>query len=71
MGDWVFVALLAAAVLHILEEYVYPGGFPEGIKRLLPRATHLFTPRFHWVVNGLLFRQPSQRLAFSDSAHGN
>jgi hypothetical protein len=53
MGDWIFVALLGAAVVHILEEYVFPGGFPDGIKNLLPRATHLLTPRFHLVVNGL------------------
>jgi hypothetical protein len=55
MGDWVFAALVGAAVVHVFEEYVYPGGFPDGLAKLLPRATHLFTPKFHWVVNGLLF----------------
>jgi hypothetical protein len=53
MGNWIFVALPIAAVVHIFEEYVYPAGFPDGLKRLLPRATHLFTPKFHLVVNGL------------------
>ncbi|MBN1273002.1 MAG: HXXEE domain-containing protein [Candidatus Aminicenantes bacterium] len=53
MGDWIFTAVLGAAVFHIVEEYVYPGGFPEGLQNLLPRATHLFTSRFHLIVNGL------------------
>jgi hypothetical protein len=53
MGDWIFAAVLGAAAVHILEEYVYPGGFPDALKNLLPGATHLFTPGFHIVVNGL------------------
>lgn len=55
MGDWIFAALVGAAVVHVLEEYVYPGGFQDALRELLPRATHLFTPKFHVVVNGLLF----------------
>jgi len=54
MGDWIFAAAVGAAAVHILEEYVYPGGFPAALKNLLPRATHLFTPVFHLAVNGLL-----------------
>ena len=53
MGDWIFLAVLGAAIIHILEEYVYPGGFPNGLESLLPRAAHLFTSRFHLIVNGL------------------
>jgi hypothetical protein len=53
MGDWIFTALVGAAVVHIIEEYVYPGGFAEAFNKLLPRAAHLFTPRFHLAVNGL------------------
>ena len=55
MSDWIFAALVGAAVVHVFEEYVYPGGFPDALEELLPRATHLFTPKFHVVVNGLLF----------------
>jgi hypothetical protein len=55
MGDWVFAALVGAAVVHVFEEYVYPGGFAGALEKLLPRATHLFTRKFHVVVNGLLF----------------
>ena len=53
MDDWIFAAVLGAAAVHIFEEYVYPGGFPDALKNLLPRATHLFTPGFHLAVNGL------------------
>jgi len=53
MGDWVFLALLGAAVIHIVEEYVVPGGFADAFRRLLPRAAHLFSPKFHLVVNGV------------------
>ena len=55
MGNWIFVALLGAAAVHIFEEYVFPGGFPDALRRLLPRATPLFTPKFHLGVNGLFF----------------
>ena len=53
MGDWIFIAVLGAAAVHIFEEYVYPGGFPDAFKNLLPRASHLFTLKFHLAVNGL------------------
>jgi hypothetical protein len=55
MGDWIFAALPGAAAVHIFEEYVYPGGFPDALRKLLSRATPLFTPRFHLAVNGLFF----------------
>lgn len=51
--DWVFVALLGAAVIHVFEEYVYPGGFSDALKNLNPKAAHLVTPRFNVIVNGL------------------
>ena len=51
--DWIFVALLGAAVIHILEEYVYPGGFSDALKYLNPKAAHLITPRFNVIINGL------------------
>jgi hypothetical protein len=55
MDDWVFAARVGAAAVHVFEEYVYPGGFQDALEMLLPRATHLFTPKFHVVVNALLF----------------
>jgi hypothetical protein len=53
MKDWVFIALVGAAMIHIFEEYVFPGGFADALKNLLPKSAHLFTSGFHWVVNGL------------------
>jgi len=55
MSDWIFIAPLGAAAVHIFEEYVYPGGFPDAFRQLLPRASHLFTIKFHIIVNGLFF----------------
>lgn len=51
--DWIFISLPIVALLHIFEEYVYPGRFPEAIKKLIPRADHLFTKSFHIIVNTL------------------
>jgi len=54
MGDLVFIALLVAAVLHILEEYVYPGGFQDALGKAIPEiALPYLTPRFHLAMNGL------------------
>jgi hypothetical protein len=53
MGDWIFIVLPGAAMAHIFEEYIYPGGFADALKKLIPRAVHLFTPGFHVAVNGL------------------
>lgn len=54
MVDWVFIALIFAAVIHVFEEYVFPGGFANALSNLLPKSNHLFTHRFHIIVNGLL-----------------
>ena len=48
-----FIALLIAAGIHILEEYIFPGGFAKAFNKLIPRASHLFTVKFHIVVNGV------------------
>ena len=53
MDDWIFIMLPIAAAAHILEEYIFPGGFAEAFRKLLPRAAHLFTLKFHIVTNGL------------------
>jgi hypothetical protein len=55
METWIFLSLPIAAILHIFEEYAYPGGFAEAFNKLLPRASHLFTVNFHIVVNGVFF----------------
>lgn len=51
MNHWIFILLPIAAVVHIIEEYLFPGGFAEAFRKLLPRASHLFTVKFHILVN--------------------
>jgi hypothetical protein len=51
--DWVFIAMVGAAVLHVLEEYVYPGGFADWMRRSNPRFARLITARFAVIINGL------------------
>jgi hypothetical protein len=53
MDNWIFVALPIAGGIHIFEEYIFPGGFAEAFRKLLPRAAHLFTLKFHIAVNGV------------------
>ena len=55
MDNWIFIALPIAAAIHIIEEYIIPGGFAEAFSKLLPRASHLFTTKFHIFVNSLFF----------------
>ncbi len=51
--DWVFSAFVGAAVIHVLEEYGYPGGFTDWMKRFNPSFAPWITPRFAVVINGL------------------
>jgi hypothetical protein len=54
MGDWIFIVLFGAAVIHIFEEYVYPGGFQDVLGKAIPRmALPYLTPKFHLAMNGL------------------
>lgn len=51
--DWVYWAIIGAALLHVAEEYYIPGGFMDFMKRFNPRfAAHITTP-FAIVFNGL------------------
>jgi hypothetical protein len=45
---------LIAATLHIVEEFVFPGGFPEWDRAYRPAYKKSITPRLHVVMNGLL-----------------
>jgi hypothetical protein len=51
--DWIFSAFVGAAVLHVLEEYVYPGGFTNWMRRSSPRFAPFITTRFAVIINGL------------------
>jgi hypothetical protein len=52
--NWLYWAPLAAASLHIVEEFVYPGGFAAWDRRYRPSFSHTITGRFHAIINGLL-----------------
>ena len=52
--SWLWWAPLAAAVLHIGEEFVYPGGFASWDREYRPSIKSSITPGLHLVVNALL-----------------
>ena len=52
--DWIFWAPLAAAGLHILEEFVYPGGFPTWYRHYKSDTARSITTRFLVIINALL-----------------
>jgi hypothetical protein len=52
--NWLYWAPFGAASLHIVEEFVYPGGFAEWDRRYRPGFQQSITPRLHVIVNGLL-----------------
>jgi hypothetical protein len=51
--NWIYYALAGAAILHVLEEYVYPGGFPDFMRKMAPSFALYVTTRFAVVINGL------------------
>jgi hypothetical protein len=51
--NWISLAILAAAALHVLEEYAWPGGFPGFMKQMAPRFARTVTTPFAVVVNGV------------------
>jgi len=54
MADWLPWSLLVAAVLHITEEFLFPGGFPAWYRRYNADPSRV-TRRFLLIINaGLL-----------------
>ena len=51
--NWIFPAFVGAAVLHVLEEYFYPGGFPNFMKKNSPVFAPFVTTTFAILINGL------------------
>jgi hypothetical protein len=51
---WLWWAPFGATVLHIIEEFVYPGGFAEWDRHFRPAIRNSITPRLHIIVNGAL-----------------
>jgi hypothetical protein len=50
---WTFVAFLLASIVHMGEEYFYPGGFMSLMKRLNPGFASFVTTRMAVLINGL------------------
>ena len=51
--SWIYYGFLPAAILHVLEEFVYPGGFMALIKKMAPPFAPFVTQTFAIVINGL------------------
>ena len=51
---WIWWAPLGAAILHIVEEFVYPGGFASWDREYRPSIRDSITPRLHLIMNTLL-----------------
>lgn len=52
--QWLLWAPLAAALAHILEEFVWPGGFISWYRRYRGPSVHSITPRLLVIVNVIL-----------------
>ena len=53
MTDWLPWAPLGAVILHIFEEFVYPGGFVAWYRRYRADASRI-TTRFLVIINAAL-----------------
>ena len=51
---WLWWSPAIAVVLHITEEFVWPGGFAQWDRDFRPRFRNSITPGLHIVVNSLL-----------------
>jgi len=51
--EWIFTAFLVVSIIHMGEEYFYPGGFMDVMKRLSPKFAPLVTVPMAIIINGL------------------
>ncbi|MDQ2890921.1 MAG: HXXEE domain-containing protein [Gemmatimonadota bacterium] len=51
---WLLWAPLSAAILHIVEEFVWPGGFMRWYKHYRGASVSSITPRFLMIINLIL-----------------
>jgi hypothetical protein len=51
--EWIFSAFLIVSMIHMGEEYFYPGGFMEVMKRFNPKFAPLVTVPMAVIINGL------------------
>lgn len=50
---WIFSAFMVVSIIHMVEEYVYPGGFMDVMRRLNPGFAPAVTVPMALVINGL------------------
>jgi Protein of unknown function with HXXEE motif len=53
LENWVFYALFGAAALHVVEEYAFPGGFPDFMRKMAGRFASSVNTPFAVIINGL------------------
>jgi hypothetical protein len=51
---WIWWAPFIAVVLHIAEEFIYPGGFADWDRSYRPSIRKSITPRLHIIINAAL-----------------
>jgi hypothetical protein len=51
--DWIFIAFLIASMLHMVEEFFFPGGFMEIMKKMNPAFAPFVNARAAIIINGL------------------
>jgi hypothetical protein len=51
--DWIFSVFLGISLIHMGEEYLYPGGFTDLMKRINPNFAPRITASFAVIMNGL------------------
>ena len=65
------ILLTIAVMLHVTEEFLFPGGFPEWYARLVPPKTaNKSTTGFLVWINTLMMCANAFALYFGDSLHG-
>jgi hypothetical protein len=50
--NWIFWAMPGAAVIHVIEEFFYPGGFIDVMRRMNPKLAGFVTTPFAIIING-------------------
>jgi hypothetical protein len=51
--EWIFSAFLGVSLIHMGEEFFYPGGFMETIKRLNPKFAPSITKPMAVIINSM------------------
>ena len=50
--NWIFWTMPGAAVIHVIEEFFYPGGFIDVMRRMNPKLARFVTIPVAIIING-------------------